>query len=66
MIKLEVRGMSCKHCVGSVTEALRKVPGVTGVDVSLEKASAAVEGSPDPEALKKAVAAIGFEPGKVE
>jgi copper chaperone CopZ len=58
--------MSCKHCAASVTEALGKVPGVTGVDVSLETASATVHGTPDPEALKKAVAGVGFEPGKAE
>jgi len=66
MITLEVQGMSCKHCVASVTEALRKVPGVSGVSVSLETALATVEGNPDPEALKRAVADVGFEPGKAE
>lgn len=66
MITLEVQGMSCQHCVASVTEALRKVPGVTGVSVSLETASAVVQGTPDPEALKRAVAAVGFTPGKAE
>ena len=30
-----VTGMSCEHCVASVTEELSELPGVTGVDVDL-------------------------------
>jgi copper chaperone len=30
-----VRGMSCGHCVGAVTEELTALPGVTGVSVDL-------------------------------
>ncbi len=63
MTTLEVKGMSCGHCVASVTEAVKKVPGVTDVSVSLEQANAKIEGDFDLEAVKKAIAAIGFEPG---
>ena len=31
-----VTGMTCGHCVSSVTEELGEVAGVTGVDVVLE------------------------------
>jgi copper chaperone CopZ len=31
-----VTGMTCGHCVSSVTEEVREVPGVTGVEVVLE------------------------------
>ncbi len=31
-----VSGMTCNHCVHAVTEEVSAVPGVTGVDVSLE------------------------------
>jgi copper chaperone CopZ len=34
-IELQVKGMTCRSCVASVTRALQKVPGVTGVDVDL-------------------------------
>jgi copper chaperone CopZ len=30
-----VTGMTCSHCVSSVTEEVREVPGVAGVDVDL-------------------------------
>ncbi|HEX4724777.1 MAG TPA: cation transporter [Pseudonocardiaceae bacterium] len=30
-----VTGMTCAHCVASVTEELTALPGVTGVDVEL-------------------------------
>ena len=30
-----VVGMTCGHCVNSVTEEVSQVPGVTGVDVNL-------------------------------
>jgi len=63
MITLEVKGMSCGHCVASVTEVIKKIEGVTDVTVSLEKANAVIQGDFDLEAIKKAVAAIGFEPG---
>ena len=33
--KINVDGMSCGHCVTSVTNEVRKVDGVTGVDVDL-------------------------------
>lgn len=31
----KVSGMTCAHCVGSVTQELSGLPGVTGVDVDL-------------------------------
>ena len=30
-----VVGMTCGHCVASVTEEVSQIPGVTGVDVDL-------------------------------
>jgi copper chaperone len=32
---LNVKGMSCNHCRTSVTEALRRLPGVARVEVDL-------------------------------
>jgi P-type Cu+ transporter len=59
---LSIEGMSCKHCVAHVTEALRGVPGVEGVEVSLESKSAVVTGSGlDEAAMKAAVADAGYE-----
>ncbi|MCD8201397.1 MAG: heavy metal translocating P-type ATPase [Clostridia bacterium] len=41
---VRIKGMMCEHCVKRVTDALSAVPGVTGVDVSLETDSAKVYG----------------------
>ncbi|MDJ0332836.1 copper chaperone CopZ [Planococcus sp. S3-L1] len=38
-INLQVGGMSCQHCVKSVTESVMALPGVDKVKVSLENAS---------------------------
>ncbi len=38
-----IHGMSCNGCRNHVQETLSKVDGVTGVEVSLEKAEAAIE-----------------------
>jgi len=61
-IQLKVTGMTCDHCVRSVTGALSEVPGVKAVEVSLEKNAATVEGeSVDPKALIAAVEDEGYE-----
>jgi copper chaperone len=60
MIQLKITGRSCKNCVGHVRQALAGVAGVTGVDVSLERGEAKVEGSADPKALIAAVDEEGY------
>ncbi|MGM1061058.1 heavy-metal-associated domain-containing protein [Saccharothrix sp. Mg75] len=37
-----VTGMTCGHCVSSVTEELTAVDGVTGVDVALDSGAVTV------------------------
>jgi copper chaperone len=41
-ITLKIKGMSCQHCVMSITKALKDLKGVKDVKVSLEKGSAEV------------------------
>ena len=41
-IELEITGMTCDHCVRSVTNALKDVEGVADAVVSLEKKQAIV------------------------
>lgn len=58
-----VTGMTCSHCVSSVTAELNKVDGVTGVDVDLELGRVTVE-STSPladEAVAEAVDEAGYE-----
>ena len=66
-VKLDVEGMHCEKCVARVKDALEKVDGVTGADVSLEEDSAVVEGHGfAADALVAAVVEIGFGASVVE
>ena len=60
---IKIKGMSCQHCVASVTKALKEIEGIRDVQIDLEKGEASFQESPlvDPEAIKKAISAIGFE-----
>ena len=57
-----VTGMTCSHCVLSVTEEVSEVTGVDAVDVDLAtgRLSVSGEGFSD-EAVKDAVAEAGYE-----
>lgn len=56
-----VQGMTCENCVHHVTEALKNVPGVTGVQVSLADNSAQVQGEFDAAKILAAVEEEGYE-----
>ncbi len=43
MKKIEIKGMSCRHCVMAVTKALSAIDGITNVDVDLKTGVAAYE-----------------------
>ncbi len=64
---IRVDGMSCKHCVMHVTEALKGVPGVKDVVVSLEEGTAVVDvdASVTDDVLKAAVTEVGYTPTTV-
>jgi hypothetical protein len=58
---IQIEGMHCSHCVRTVSDSLRSVPGVTAVDVSLENGRAHVEGSNVTlQAVQKAVETVGY------
>jgi copper chaperone CopZ len=56
-----VTGMTCGHCVKSVTEEVAAIPGVTDVVVELESGLVTVTAETDPSA--EAVAAAVDEAG---
>jgi copper chaperone len=58
--ELKVTGMTCKHCVMAVTRALKGVPGVTAVDVSLENGRAVVSGMAERGLLILAIEQEGY------
>lgn len=62
--KLSVNGMTCFRCVQAVEAALKKVEGVSAVEVSLEGNEAIVEYDSlrvDPQMLIAVVIETGFE-----
>lgn len=61
MTTIRIKGMSCQHCVASVTKALEELPGVTDVRVDLQQATATFNGEAEEQKVKDAIAAIGFE-----
>ncbi len=60
--KISIDGMSCQHCVKSVTEKLNGVDGVSSTVVNLEEKSAVVESSTslDESVITKAITEAGF------
>lgn len=65
---IHVEGMMCMHCVGHVEKALRAVPGVKGVTVSLDdkKAIVDVDESVSNDALAAAIKDAGYEVTGIE
>lgn len=58
-----VTGMTCGHCVASVTEEVSEVVGVSNVDVDLASGQMTVTGDAelDDAAIRAAVAEAGFQ-----
>ena len=66
-IRMHVDGMSCGHCVRSVTQALESLPGVSIQGVSV--GSADVSYDPDvtsPGRISEAVGEVGYGVRRVE
>ncbi len=62
MIQLEVKGMSCQHCIKAVTDALAAVAGVSTVhSVDLDTGRAVIQGSASVDSLIAAVKQAGYE-----
>ena len=58
-----VSGMTCGHCVASVTEEVSEVPGVESVDVTLETGALTVTSAEpvDDAAIRAAVEEAGYQ-----
>jgi copper chaperone len=56
-----VAGMTCEHCVRSVTEEVSEVPGVTAVDVDLGSGRLTVTGAAEDSAVRAAVVEAGYQ-----
>lgn len=63
---VNVQGMTCQHCVASVTEELQELPAVTEVSVDLEAGGVspvtiAHTGDLDTAAVDRAVEEAGYQ-----
>lgn len=58
-----VEGMTCAHCVASVTTEVGKLTGVTGVSVDLASGQLTVQSEPtvSDEAVAEAVEEAGYQ-----
>ena len=61
MRRYKVNGMSCAACSAAVERAVKKVPGVESVAVSLLLGSMTVEGTAPADEIVKAVSRAGYE-----
>jgi copper chaperone len=60
---LKVKGMSCQHCVMSVTKALNQLDGVKNVQVDLAKGEVRFDNTKSitPDQIQKAITDAGYE-----
>jgi copper ion binding protein len=58
-----VIGMTCQHCVASVTEEVSEIPGVSGVDVDLASGTVVVTAARpvSDEDVRSAVEEAGYQ-----
>ena len=64
-VELYVDGMTCSHCVASVTEELKEVEGVSNVEVILKANKTSLvpvhtQTGVDDDALKDAISEAGY------
>jgi copper chaperone len=60
---LKVKGMSCQHCVMSVTKALNKLDGIQNVKVDLQKGEVSFDNAKALalDRVEKAISDAGYE-----
>ncbi|MBU6487948.1 MAG: heavy-metal-associated domain-containing protein [Burkholderiales bacterium] len=61
MIEFQVEGMSCQHCVGAVTKAIRALDTAALVEVNLENGRVRVQSQATSEQIGSAIVDAGYE-----
>lgn len=65
-LTIPVGGMHCQNCVNSVQKKLSVLPGVSGVEVDLDKGLAIVKGTNlNVAGIRDAIEELGFDAGDV-
>ncbi len=62
---VNIKGMSCNHCVMAVSQALKQMSGVRAVDIDLENGKATIEHEKamDMSRVKEIIEKAGYEIG---
>lgn len=65
-VQVQITGMTCGHCVSSVTEELNELPAVTSVDVDLvangtSTATITSSAALDEAAIREAISEAGYD-----
>ncbi len=61
---IQVRGMSCDHCSQTIHRALKAMPGISKVSVSLEKGEVVIDfddTQTNTQTISAKIVKIGFE-----
>ena len=61
MTTIKIKGMSCQHCVASVTKAIDGVSGTSNIQVNLDQGEAHYDGDVNPQTVVEAIEKTGFE-----
>jgi copper chaperone CopZ len=61
MVRFDVKGMSCNHCVQAVTRAIQDVDTRAQVAVDLDRGEVRIDTQANPEALAAAIEDAGYE-----
>ena len=56
-----VPAMTCRHCVRTISAQVRDVRGVVALEADTTTRTIRVQGAADPDAVRSAIAAAGYE-----
>lgn len=60
MIRLFIQNMTCGHCAGMITKAIRAVDGHARIELNLEMRRVAIESERNAKAFITAIIAAGY------
>ncbi|MEB2399944.1 heavy-metal-associated domain-containing protein [Parapusillimonas sp. JC17] len=64
MIQFEVNDMTCGHCVGAVTAAVKDAAPEATISIDLAEHAVRVEGARDAGVVEQAIRAAGYSPSR--
>ena len=67
-LKFTIEGMHCASCASNIEKAVKKIPGVLSVNVSIltHKGIFELQDNVNPQDLKKTIERIGYKVASIE